>query len=152
MKPYYEHAGITIWHGDCREILPTLPKVDLVLTDPPYGINFRNEAWDKEIPEIALKLPSMFKICGIITAPTTMWDYPRPDLVLCWTRPGSTSRTKKGSFNHWSPILLYGTKGPDPDTIRLPDCVNHTPDAGEHKSPKPLRLTRRDAKFVFTSP
>jgi len=36
MTPYYEHAGITIYHGDCREILPTLPKVDLVLTDPPY--------------------------------------------------------------------------------------------------------------------
>jgi site-specific DNA-methyltransferase (adenine-specific) len=36
MKPYYEHAGITIYHGDCREILPILPKVDLVLSDPPY--------------------------------------------------------------------------------------------------------------------
>lgn len=39
MTPYYEEDGITIYHGDCREILPTLPKVDLVLTDPPYGIN-----------------------------------------------------------------------------------------------------------------
>jgi len=37
MKPYYEHNGIQIWHGDCRDILPQLPKVDLVLTDPPYG-------------------------------------------------------------------------------------------------------------------
>jgi site-specific DNA-methyltransferase (adenine-specific) len=37
MTPYYDHAGITIYHGDCREILPTLPKVDLVLTDPPYS-------------------------------------------------------------------------------------------------------------------
>jgi len=36
MKPYYNHAGITIYHGDCREVLPTLPKVDLVLTDPPW--------------------------------------------------------------------------------------------------------------------
>jgi site-specific DNA-methyltransferase (adenine-specific) len=36
MKPYYEHAGITIYHGDCREILPTLPKVDLIFTSPPY--------------------------------------------------------------------------------------------------------------------
>lgn len=36
--PYYSHNGITIYHGDCREILPLLPKVDLVLTDPPYGI------------------------------------------------------------------------------------------------------------------
>ena len=40
MKPYYgPHAGITIYHGDCREILPTLPKCDLLLTDPPYGID-----------------------------------------------------------------------------------------------------------------
>jgi site-specific DNA-methyltransferase (adenine-specific) len=39
MKPYYQHAGITIYHGDCREILPQLPKgsVDLLWTDPPYG-------------------------------------------------------------------------------------------------------------------
>ena len=26
-----------LWHGDCLEILPTLPKVDAVITDPPYG-------------------------------------------------------------------------------------------------------------------
>ena len=37
--PYYDDGkGIVIYHGDCREILPHLPKVDLVLTDPPYGI------------------------------------------------------------------------------------------------------------------
>lgn len=37
---YYEEPGnIVLWLGDCREILPTLPKVDLVLTDPPYGVN-----------------------------------------------------------------------------------------------------------------
>lgn len=36
--PYYDEDGITIYHGDCREILPHLPKVDLVLTDPPYGV------------------------------------------------------------------------------------------------------------------
>ena len=36
--PYYDEGGITIYHADCRDILPHLPKVDLVLTDPPYGI------------------------------------------------------------------------------------------------------------------
>lgn len=41
MRPYYSHAGITIYHGDCREILPHLPKVDAVITDPPYGIAHR---------------------------------------------------------------------------------------------------------------
>jgi DNA modification methylase len=38
MTPYYDQEGITIYHGDCREILPQLPKVDVLLTDPPYGI------------------------------------------------------------------------------------------------------------------
>lgn len=37
MKPYYEHGGITIYHGDCREILPTLEPCGLLLCDPPYG-------------------------------------------------------------------------------------------------------------------
>lgn len=35
MKPYYEHAGITIYHGDCREILPHI-QADVMVTDPPY--------------------------------------------------------------------------------------------------------------------
>lgn len=37
-EPYYDKDGITIYNADCRDILPHLPKVDLVLTDPPYGI------------------------------------------------------------------------------------------------------------------
>ena len=37
MKPYYEHAGITIYHGDCREILPTLDPADHLISDPPYS-------------------------------------------------------------------------------------------------------------------
>jgi site-specific DNA-methyltransferase (adenine-specific) len=36
VKPYYEHAGITIYHGDCREILPGL-SADMLCLDPPYG-------------------------------------------------------------------------------------------------------------------
>ena len=50
LKPYYERNGITIYHGDCREILPNLPKVDLVLTDPPYGINTRSDGQGKLSP------------------------------------------------------------------------------------------------------
>jgi site-specific DNA-methyltransferase (adenine-specific) len=38
--PYYQDSAVTIYHGDCREILPELPKVDLVLTDPPYPKEF----------------------------------------------------------------------------------------------------------------
>ena len=38
MKPYYDDGTVTIYHGDCRDVLPTLTPVDLVLTDPPYGL------------------------------------------------------------------------------------------------------------------
>ena len=36
MTPYYEHAGITIYHGDCREVIPELTGVRCIVTDPPY--------------------------------------------------------------------------------------------------------------------
>lgn len=40
MKPYYQDDYVTLYHGDCRDILPHLKPVDLVLTDPPYGIGY----------------------------------------------------------------------------------------------------------------
>lgn len=56
-------GNATLYLGDCREILPTLPKVDLVLTDPPYGIDITKSNriavsrgmggidWDKDAPD-----------------------------------------------------------------------------------------------------
>lgn len=38
ITPYYQDDYVTLYHGDCRDILPHLEQVDLVLTDPPYGI------------------------------------------------------------------------------------------------------------------
>ena len=40
MKPYYQDEWVTIYHADCREILPSLPigSMDLVVTDPPYNL------------------------------------------------------------------------------------------------------------------
>ena len=43
-KPYYEDGGITLYHGDCREILPAIASgsIDFIFTDPPYGYNNNN--------------------------------------------------------------------------------------------------------------
>jgi len=38
MQPYYQDDAVTIYHGDCREILPDLSGVDLFFTSPPYNL------------------------------------------------------------------------------------------------------------------
>lgn len=43
MKPYFEDANCVIYHGDNRDVLPSLERADLLLTDPPYGIFKRLE-------------------------------------------------------------------------------------------------------------
>lgn len=37
-EPYYEDDLVTLYHGRCEDVLPTLGRFDLLLTDPPYGI------------------------------------------------------------------------------------------------------------------
>lgn len=69
-EAYYRDDSCVIYHGDCREILPLLPKVDLVLTDPPYGLGQKltggnwgkrvgaASVWDslvEEVPELIHK-------------------------------------------------------------------------------------------------
>jgi len=59
MDPYYSDDLVTIYHGDCREILPAV-SYDSVVTDPPYGVNQEYKphgrstgiraAWDAEVP------------------------------------------------------------------------------------------------------
>jgi len=45
LQPFYDVAGITIYCGDMREIVPLLGNVDAVVTDPPYGETCLE--WDK---------------------------------------------------------------------------------------------------------
>ena len=45
MKPYYEQSGVTIYHGDCREIMANLEAVDHMITDPPYSAHTHAKQW-----------------------------------------------------------------------------------------------------------
>src|SRR3990167_4837541 len=110
MKPYYgPHNGITIYHGDCREVMPlVLDGVDLVFADPPYGVNFAE--WDSTVPDVAwIDIP---RSAGILVMVTTgdrnHYAYPRPDWTAAWARPGSIQRADGGGFSHWEHILIYG--------------------------------------------
>ncbi len=57
MKPYYQTENGVLYHGDCLEIMPQLEPVDLVLTDPPYGITACE--WDKMSPDTMFR-----RLCG----------------------------------------------------------------------------------------
>lgn len=48
-EPHYSDANVTLLHGDCLDILPTLPdcSVDAVVCDPPYGLEFMGKEWDR---------------------------------------------------------------------------------------------------------
>lgn len=47
--PYYQRDGVSIYHGDMREVLPTLPTVNLVVTDPPYVVGFASSAQEPKV-------------------------------------------------------------------------------------------------------
>lgn len=74
MKPFYQKDGITIYHGDCREILPSLPKVDLVLTDPPFSVPVKYQAASIDAPkswgDLIVMEPFYREVFGLLKAAT----------------------------------------------------------------------------------
>ena len=148
VKWYYSDEWVAIAHGDCREILPSLPKVDLVLTDPPYGVGYKyedsyNDAHGDYAGFILPVFNRLRDIAGLVLITTGMynlWLYPQADWVLCWAKPGSTRRNGLGGFNEWEPVLVYGKRRIYNDFKLLPDVANHSKDSGVHPCPKPLNL------------
>jgi site-specific DNA-methyltransferase (adenine-specific) len=137
--PYYEETGITIYCADCRDVLPHLSRVDLVLTDPPYGM--KKADWDMRIVPVDDWLPMARALAPVVlfSGVRGLNDYPRPDWIMAWVRVASTQRNGALSgFNNWEPILVYGLKSLANDVILLPNLS----DTDGHPTPKPLRLMR----------
>jgi site-specific DNA-methyltransferase (adenine-specific) len=65
VQPYYQDGSVTLYHGDCREVLPTLHEIDAIITDPPYGIGIAR--WDNPVSWEALAAP-LLKPSGFCVA------------------------------------------------------------------------------------
>lgn len=52
MTPYFQQDSVFLYLGDCREVLPSLGSVGLVITDPPYAVQQRRREW-RFTPEIS---------------------------------------------------------------------------------------------------
>ena len=152
MKPYYQDEYVTIYHGDCREILPDLSKVDLVLTDFPYANGTDYGTYQDTLPELRGLIKGVMPLiirgsevvlvaCGV----GNMFLYPPPAWVLSWHWKACTASSSWG-FSTWQPILAYGK---DPYLSnglgRRPDSFEHfeVPPDVNHPCPKPLDLWRR---------
>ena len=106
MKPYYENGGIRIFHGDCAAVLDSFglhwgdKEFDLLLTDPPYGINADRDrktpeagwvdyglgGWDHK-PADAATLTACRKVCReAVIWGGNYFDLPRTSGWLVWDK------------------------------------------------------------------
>lgn len=151
MKPYYDKDGITIYHGDCREVLPHV-EAEVFITDPPYGVAFQGKRtkhtkrWNAgyttedngEIgPEAVRSMLQKCKRGVVFSGKQGMFKYPLPVDIGCVFCPSGAGRGSWG-FTLFHPVLFYGKAAAGnhyPASIRSFDTVD---DCG-HPCPKPLR-------------
>ncbi|KKK80358.1 hypothetical protein LCGC14_2824280 [marine sediment metagenome] len=114
VEPYFRDDAVVIYHADCRDILPRIPKVDLVLTDPPYnsGLDYgdgtddaRPDYWEwlavpinhcLRLADRVLIKHSSLKVAEF----QSVW----PSRILVWYKPFSSGFPLRGVATHWEPI------------------------------------------------
>ncbi len=150
MKPYYQDDAVTIYHGDCREIVPTLGRFDLLLTDPPYGIGYAGSmklgqakfgwkqyegGWDENRPEQGV----IESVMGSASA-SCIWGgnffpfLPVSAGWLVWNKVQRNFSMGEGEFA-WTSFL---------NSVRIFDMARGAAmqDGKEHPTQKPVELMR----------
>lgn len=170
MTPYYKESGITIYHGDCREILPLLDPVDLILTDPPYGIDYvtawrsRNDKLRSPIQndsDLACVAEAWKIAIGILKNDRHWYSFASPRMIpiaaeifenskhiLAWDKGdrGTVGDLECGFGEAWEAIF-YGMKGRRPLNGKRPRTIIRYDWSGTmdplHPTVKPIDLLSR---------
>lgn len=148
--PYYQDDAVTLYHGDCREIVPLLGRFDLLLTDPPYGIGAgtmtmgrgsRNDTgkhtrmtWDEQAAE-----SSIIDIARSLARAQIIWGgnyfhLPPSRRWLIWDKqdPNSDFASAELAWTNMDAVVKTFSKS------RKAASLN----AGHHPTQKPIELMR----------
>ena len=166
MTPYFERDGITIYHGDCRDVLPSI-YAHVMVTDPPYGVNLgaHGSAKDKRTQHVLVKgayasyddTPENFDLvvapairaglaivgrAAVFCAGHMLWRLPPADAIGGVFLPAAQGRNPWG-FNSFAHCALYGAapdlhKGARAIGIRSTAAASNT----EHPCAKPIEWMR----------
>ena len=151
MADRVEIGDAVLYHGDCLEILPTLPKVDAVITDPPYGIGasskkfingtsksvkdyYADVCWDTAPPEKALIDAAVEKGEVAIVWGGNYFHLPPSRCFLVW------DKTIHG--NSYADCELAWTNQDANARIKALNMVAANMDGRVHPTQKPLDLMR----------
>jgi len=155
VTPYYQDDAVTIYHGDCREILPTLGRFDLLLTDPPYGLGDKwnggagGEKSSWKIPQAEAKSWDMQTAEGLLEIvgrcdDAIVWggnyyDLPPSRCWLIWDKKQPDTWTTGQAEMAWASMDRTVR------VFRMAQCEAHTPkEMGikSHPAQKPISLIR----------
>lgn len=174
MKPYYDHAGITIYNGDCRDVINHVGSVDLILTDPPYGVAYET-SWRSRTDKLRTPIANDIDLSVVAEAwPVALsklandrhwYAFASPRRIsaaerifhgskhiLAWDKGdrGTVGDLEAGFGEAWEAIF-YGMKGRRPLNGNRPRTVirydwSSTMDP-VHPTVKPVDLLRRMIKW-----
>lgn len=154
MKPYYDHAGITIYHGDCREVMAGLPQVDAVIADPPYNVGLRYKGFVDSMPLDSYKAfsrewfyPAYAASGGNVcvtpgSSNLPFWSTLDPAWVYCWTTSSNTPGGRASMRLGWEPLVVFQFPKKPFGTDVLNYAISKQQGVGDHPCPKPLGMFR----------
>lgn len=159
-KPYYQDSAVTLYHGDCREIVPLLGRFDATITDPPYGVNFTgnqtkhtkkdgvgyasfDDSKERVIAEIIPLVELCISVsdrCVLTPGLNCMFEYPNPRAVG-WIYYPSGANSGPWGFVCGQPIFYYG-KDPylEKQLGSRPNCFSTTEAAEQNGHPCPKAI------------
>lgn len=160
-EPYYQDDACTIYCADCREVLPLI-EADVMITDPPYGVNLGDHSGNGEnrpgylkkdgydgyddsfdnfksviVPVLTVGIQRFCRSAVFGIAPN-IWELPAPAALGGVYLPAGCGRMVWG-FSNLATIALYG-KPPDLElgAKATTICSTAISEKNGHPCPKPL--------------